>query len=89
MKDLIRWALNQEIDNPQAKLILVSIAIGCAKRGSLDYEIPYSKIAEGAKCSTRTAVRHIRLLADNGFIEIQRRKKKDNTDLANSYRLLV
>jgi hypothetical protein len=83
----VAWALDQEIGDPWAKLILISLANHADHTTGLCW--PSMRIiGKEASCRRETVLRKLPELETDGFIEIIKAKKGDRRRV-HTYRLLV
>lgn len=82
----VGWVLDQDIQNPGAKLVLVCIANHIHSR--MDYAFPsIDNIALEASMSRRSVQRHIKWLEDQEYLVIERSFDGNSRQTSNRYRL--
>ncbi|WP_316859950.1 helix-turn-helix domain-containing protein [uncultured Cohaesibacter sp.] len=82
----VGWVLDQDIQNPGAKLVLVCIANHIHSR--MDYAFPsIDNLALEASMSRRSVQRHIKWLEDENYLTIERSFDRDCRQTSNRYRL--
>lgn len=82
---MVAWALEQNIPDASAKLVLISLC-NAHNRKTERCDPSYSIIAVEASCSKRTAMRKIRYLEEQGWIEVFARVDAGG-NVSNSYRI--
>jgi Helix-turn-helix domain len=83
----VAWALDQDIRDPLAKLILISLANHADHTTGFCYP-PMKLIAKEASCDRRTVIRKLPLLTDAGYIRIVP-DREGKQRLAHYYQLLL
>jgi hypothetical protein len=83
----VAWALDQDIRDPLAKLILISLANHADHTTGFCYP-PMKLIAKEASCDRRTVIRKLPLLTDGGYIRIVP-DREGKQRLAHYYQLLL
>jgi DNA-binding transcriptional ArsR family regulator len=82
----VGWVLDQDIQNPGAKLVLVCIANHIHSR--MDYAFPsIDNLALEASMSRRSVQRHIKWLEDQDYLVIERTFDGNSRQTSNRYRL--
>lgn len=84
---MVGWVLDQEVKDPIAKLCLISIA-NAHNTSTGQCNPAYSVIAHEASCERRTAIRKVKWLEENGYIEVIE-SKSGGLNGANKYRLII
>lgn len=69
--DYLFWAVSQQTGNPIRNLILIQLCNRVGKNGTCYPSI--QRIASDCETSTRTVIRHIQALEEDGFIAPERR----------------
>jgi hypothetical protein len=85
--EAVAWALDQDIRDPLAKLILISLANHADRTTGFCYP-PMKLIAKEASCDRRTVIRKLPLLTDVGYIRIVP-DREGKQRLAHYYQLLM
>jgi hypothetical protein len=83
----VAWALDQQIKDPRAKLILISLANHANRETGLCWP-PMKLIGKEASCRRETVLRKLPDLEGAGFIEIIKANKGDRKRV-HTYRLLM
>lgn len=86
--EALQWANNQTVGCPGAKAILKDLANYADYEGGSCFP-SQQRLAEMSEMSTRTVSRHIKKLAELGFIKVHRKKGACGKLLNNSYTLLM
>lgn len=82
----VAWALNQPVQDPAAKLVLISLCNAYnADHGTCHPS--HGRLAQEATVSVATVKRKLKLLCDEGWIEAIKRFDKTGRQVANGYRL--
>lgn len=82
----VAWVLGQEMKDPTAKLVLISLA-NCLNNKTGKCFPTFERISQESSCARSTVIRKLQWLDQNGWISINREFADDGRQLANSYTL--